>query len=233
MPNKFCINLIAQVILLYDKLVNVNGGYCLIYILIESQAVIWNNIIVTCLMRCNQCFHEQIYIFIYFQTYCRLSKFIIRNMSFKTKLTSRDRSSLEYHHNDDRKSRGHNWPTTFWSGVYTLISMINASVSNSYRCSAVSSIEVLLNELVIIKKLLLDRMCRICGLWRYAHLYILLSNPHLKLAGMLLFPPLDGMAQSIWNIILLWAHLWCMQNVMKTHGHTFTGNQWIPLAKGQ
>ena len=63
--------------------------------------------------------HERIEIIMYFQTNCQLSKFMIRDIPFKTKFTlfvktrgTLDSASLENHHNNGPNSWSHSWPKT-------------------------------------------------------------------------------------------------------------------------
>ena len=93
--------------------------YWLNYILNESQVNTKNTNFVTSLLQCNQLFLERVKMK-YFQTHRKLSKFIIRDMLFPTKITSLfntrgliDSASLENHHNNRPKNRSHQWTKTF------------------------------------------------------------------------------------------------------------------------
>ena len=114
------INLMAQAILLHTKLCKMYRVYCLNYILKESQVDMKNTNFGTSLLRCNQLFLEWVQIIKYFQTHCKLLKFIIRDMLFPTKLTPLinrrgliDSASPKNHHNNRHNSGSHKWPKTF------------------------------------------------------------------------------------------------------------------------
>ena len=66
-----------------------------------------------------------------YKSHCQLSKFTIREMSFKTKVNSlvnkwelADGAWLNNQRNDGRNTGGHKWPETFWS-VYTGTALYN------------------------------------------------------------------------------------------------------------
>ena len=66
-----------------------------------------------------------------YKSHCQLSKFTIRDMSFKTKVNSlvnkwelADGAWLNNQRNDGRNTGGHKWPETFWS-VYTGTALYN------------------------------------------------------------------------------------------------------------
>ena len=112
--------------LLHNKLCKLYRFYCLNYILNKSQVYTKNANFVTSLLRCNKLFLDWVHEMKYFETHCKLLKFIIRDMLFPTKLTSLintrgliDSASLENHRNNRRNSGSHKWPKTFFGWCIT------------------------------------------------------------------------------------------------------------------